>query len=170
MHSSIVNTLPQKEANLLRKLFKFYETKQYKKGIKQANQILEKFPDHPETNSLKGLFLYQTGEQEEGEKIAKNALTKNVKSELCWHILGIINRSQRNYLMAIACYKNALKYDPENVNILRDLAVLQVHVRELDLHQETRRTLLMNKSNLPVNWVAFAVAEHLVAIYPRITF
>jgi len=131
---------------------------------------------------LKGLFLYQTGEQEEGEKLAKNvsfnsqkelqsfskALTKNVKSELCWHILGIINRSQRNYLMAIACYKNALKYDPENVNILRDLAVLQVHVRELDLHQETRRTLLMNKSNLPVNWVAFAVAEHLVAIHSQI--
>jgi len=162
MHTSIVNTLPQKEANLLRKLFKFYETKQYKKGIKNANQILEKFPDHPETNSLKGLFLYQTGEQEEGQKLAKTALMKNVKSELCWHILGIINRSQRKYLDAIGCYKNALKYDPENVNILRDLAVLQVHVRELDLHQETRKTLLMNKSNLPVNWVAFAVAEHLL--------
>jgi len=87
---------------------------------------------------------------------------KNLKSELCWHILGIINRSQRKYVDAIGCYKNALKYDPENINILRDLAVLQVHVRELDLHQETRKTLLRNKSNLPVNWVALAVSEHLV--------
>lgn len=162
MQASGVSTLPQKEANLLRKLFKFYETKQYKKGIKQANQILEKFPDHPETNSLKGLFLYLTDSQEEGQKLAKNALMKNFKSELCWHILGIINRNQRKYVDAIGCYKNALKYDPNNVNILRDLAVLQVHVRELDLHEETRKTLLQGKANLPLNWVGLAVSEHLM--------
>ena len=89
---------------------------------------------------------------------------KNLKSELCWHILGIINRNQRKYVDAIGCYKNALKYDAQNVNILRDLAVLQVHVRELDLHQDTRKSLLMNKSNLPINWIALGVAEHLVSI------
>lgn len=89
---------------------------------------------------------------------------KNFKSELCWHILGIINRNQRKYVEAIGCYKNALKYDPSNVNILRDLAVLQVHVRELDLHEETRKTLLQGKANLPLNWIGLAVSEHLVII------
>lgn len=87
---------------------------------------------------------------------------KNLKSELCWHIYGIIHRNQRNFLEAIRCYQQALKIDPENINILRDMAVLQVHIRELEEHQETRRALLLNKSSLPVNWVAFCVAEHLV--------
>ncbi len=87
---------------------------------------------------------------------------KNLKSELCWHIFGIINRNQRNFLEAIRCYQQALKIDPDNINILRDMAVLQVHIRELEEHEETRRLLLMNKSSLPVNWAAYSVAEHLV--------
>ena len=49
--------LPSKEANLFRQLVKFYETKQYKKGVKAADQILKKVAEHGETLAMKGLIL-----------------------------------------------------------------------------------------------------------------
>ena len=52
--------------------------KQYKKGIKTADKILEKFPDHAglnylisETQSVKGLMMYFTGEVDEGKEVTK---------------------------------------------------------------------------------------------------
>jgi hypothetical protein len=45
--------LPSKESGLFRQLVKFYESKQYKKAIKAADQILKKFPEHGETLAMK---------------------------------------------------------------------------------------------------------------------
>jgi tetratricopeptide (TPR) repeat protein len=38
----------------------------------------------------------------------------------------LLHRSDRNYEEAIKCYKQALRIDKENFQILRDLALLQV--------------------------------------------
>ena len=38
--------LPSKEAGLFRELLNFYETRQLKKGLKTADQILKKFAEH----------------------------------------------------------------------------------------------------------------------------
>ncbi|CAG8471978.1 12679_t:CDS:10 [Acaulospora colombiana] len=38
--------LPQKESALFKQILKYYEFKQYKKGLKAAEQILKKFPQH----------------------------------------------------------------------------------------------------------------------------
>jgi peptide alpha-N-acetyltransferase len=45
--------LPCKEAAAFRQLVKLYESKQYKKAIKAADQILKKFPEHGETLAMK---------------------------------------------------------------------------------------------------------------------
>ena len=45
--------LPSKEQGLFRQVVKYYETKQYKKALKAADQVLKKFPDHGETLSMK---------------------------------------------------------------------------------------------------------------------
>lgn len=45
--------LPAKETGLFRQVVKLYETKQYKKAIKAADQILKKFPEHGETLAMK---------------------------------------------------------------------------------------------------------------------
>jgi hypothetical protein len=34
-----------------------YETKQYKKGIKNAETILKKYPNHGETLAMKGMYV-----------------------------------------------------------------------------------------------------------------
>jgi len=38
--------LPSKEAGLFKDLLNHYETRQLKKGVKTADQILKKFPEH----------------------------------------------------------------------------------------------------------------------------
>ena len=47
--------LPKKEAETFKNIVKFYETKQYKKGLKAADTVLKKFPEHGETLAMKAL-------------------------------------------------------------------------------------------------------------------
>lgn len=76
-------------------------------------------------------------------------------------MLGLLHRSDRNYNEAIKAYKQALRIDPENIQILRDLSFLQVQMRDLDGFVTSRNELLNLKSNFKINWMAFALSRHL---------
>ena len=47
--------------------------------------------------------------------------------------------SFRNYEEARKAYLNALKYDKDNQNVLRDLGQLQIYLRDFEGYVETRR-------------------------------
>lgn len=83
------------------------------------------------------------------------------RSHVCWHVYGLLHRSDRNYNEAIKAYKQALRIDPENLQILRDLSLLQIQMRDLAGFVVTRHTLLTLKSNAKMNWLSFALAKHL---------
>jgi len=51
--------------------------------------------------------------------------------------------------------------DPNNLQILRDLSMLQIQMRDLEGFAVTRNTLLTLKPNAKINWLAFALARHL---------
>ena len=80
---------------------------------------------------------------------------------MCWHVYGLLHRADRNYNEAIKAYKQALKIDSDNLQILRDLSMLQVQMRDLPGFAMTRKTILQNKPNGKINWLAFALARHL---------
>ncbi|GLD99136.1 hypothetical protein PINS_up007854 [Pythium insidiosum] len=157
--------LPAKENALFRTVVKCYEIKQYKKGLKAADAILKKFPDHGETLAMKGLTLSCMGKKDEAYEYVRNGLKNDLKSHVCWHVYGLLYRFDRNYPEAIKCYRNALRQDPENLQILRDLYLLQVQMRDLKGFAETRRTMLTLKPNNRNNWIGFAIAHHLVGNY-----
>ncbi|KAL9323139.1 hypothetical protein ACSQ67_011192 [Phaseolus vulgaris] len=142
-------------------LQKSYETKQYKKGLKAADTILKKFPDHGETLSMKGLTLNCMDRKSDAYELVRQGLKNDLKSHVCWHVYGLLYRSDREYREAIKCYRNALKIDPDNIEILRDLSLLQAQMRDLTGFVETRQQLLTLKSNHRMNWIGFAVAHHL---------
>ncbi|XP_002517521.2 N-terminal acetyltransferase A complex auxiliary subunit NAA15 [Ricinus communis] len=154
-------SLPPKEANLFKLIVKSYETKQYKKGLKAADTILKKFPDHGETLSMKGLTLNCMDRKSEAYELVRLGLKNDLKSHVCWHVYGLLYRSDREYKEAIKCYRNALKIDPDNIEILRDLSLLQAQIRDLAGFVETRQQLLTLKPNHRMNWIGFAVAHHL---------
>ncbi|KAL3631842.1 N-alpha-acetyltransferase 16, NatA auxiliary subunit [Castilleja foliolosa] len=154
-------SLPPKESNLFKLIVKSYETKQYKKGLKAADAILKKFPDHGETLSMKGLTLNCMDRKLEAYELVRLGLKNDLKSHVCWHVYGLLYRSDREYREAIKCYRNALRIDPDNIEILRDLSLLQAQMRELEGFVETRQRLLTLKPNHRMNWIGFAVAQHL---------
>lgn len=45
---------------------------------------------------------------------------------------GLLQRSDKKYDEAIKCYRNALKWDKDNLQILRDLSLLQIQMRDLE--------------------------------------
>jgi N-alpha-acetyltransferase 15/16, NatA auxiliary subunit len=73
----------------------------------------------------------------------------------------LLHRADRNYNEAIKAYKQALKIDSDNLQILRDLSMLQVQMRDLAGFALTRQMILQNKPNGKINWLAFALARHL---------
>jgi N-alpha-acetyltransferase 15/16, NatA auxiliary subunit len=83
------------------------------------------------------------------------------RSHVCWHVYGLLHRADHDYNEAIKAYKQALRVDPQNLQILRDLSMLQIQMRDLHGFATTRNTLLTLKPNAKINWMAFALARHL---------
>jgi len=110
-----------KEKNLFNQMLQHYDNKMYKQGIKNAELILAKMPDHPESQAMKALLLNALKKKKEAFEWIKKALFKNFSNFTCWHVYGILQRSNKEYDGARKAYLNALKYDPNNLNVLRDL-------------------------------------------------
>jgi peptide alpha-N-acetyltransferase len=157
--------LPGKEQATFRSVIRFYETKQYKKGVKAADQILKKFPDHGETLCMKGLTVSFLGgkdaRKEEAYELVRRGLRNDMTSHVCWHVFGLLYRQDRDYAEAVKCYRRALKIEPENIQILRDLSLLQIHTRDIPGFGETRQRLLQTKSQNRMHWLGYCVAKHL---------
>ncbi|PPQ74842.1 hypothetical protein CVT26_005222 [Gymnopilus dilepis] len=153
--------LPSKEASLFKELLTLYETRQLKKGLKTADQILKKFPDHGETLCMKGLVLTHMGRREEGIELVKKGVRLDLTSHICWHVFGLIQKADKNYEEALKSYTQALRFDKENMNLLRDSAQLQTHLRLYENLVETRHFILKVRPNQRQNWIALALAHHL---------
>lgn len=143
----------------------FQQTKQYKKGMKAADAILRNHPLHGETLAMKGLLLNSLGNKADAMDFVKRGVKANVRSHVCWHVYGLIQHSEENFAEAMKCYKNALRIDPENATVQRDLALLQIQLRDLPGFLETRQAMLEARSTNRQNWLAFAVAHHLNGHY-----
>lgn len=118
--------LPSKEASLFKDLLNLYESRQLKKGLKTADQILKKFPEHGgthppspsshthnplETICMKGLVLTHMGRREEGIDLVKQGMRLDLTSHICWHVFGLIQKGEKNYEEALKSYTQALKFD-----------------------------------------------------------
>ena len=122
------NPLPSKEASLFKELLALYETRQLKKGLKTADLILKKFPDHggllsnltkfisfliitSETLCMKGLVVTHMGKREEGLDLVKKGVRLDLTSHICWHVFGLIQKADKKYEEALKSYTQALKFD-----------------------------------------------------------
>lgn len=85
-----------------------------------------------ETLAMKGLTLNCLGRKEEAYEYVRRGLRNDLKSHVCWHVYGLLQRSDKKYDEAIKCYRNALKWEKDNIQILRDLSLLQIQMRDLE--------------------------------------
>ncbi|ETE59562.1 N-alpha-acetyltransferase 16, NatA auxiliary subunit, partial [Ophiophagus hannah] len=114
-----------------------------------------KFAEHGETLAMKGLTLNCLGKKEDAYEFVRKGLRNDVKS----------HRSDKKYDEAIKCYRNALKLDKDNLQILRDLSLLQIQMRDLEGYRETRYQLLQLRPTQRASWIGYAIAYHLLKDY-----
>lgn len=153
--------LSSRDAGLFRQVIRNYEEKQYKRGIKAAEQILKKNPRHGDTMAMKALILNGQGKTDEAFALGKEALTVDMKSHICWHVYGLLYRANKNFEEAIKAYKFALRLEPESTQIQRDLAILQIQMRDYAGYVQSRHAMLQARPQIRQNWTALAIAYHL---------
>ncbi|KAF9116161.1 N-alpha-acetyltransferase 16, NatA auxiliary subunit [Mortierella sp. AM989] len=161
-HAFAMNDLPPKEANQFKQILNCYENKQYKKGLKGAEQILKKFPENGETLAMKGLFYNHFGKKEEAYEFVRKGLRFNLKSHICWHVYGLLYRSDRNYEEALKCYAQALRIEKDNLQIMHDYSLLQIHTRNYEAYADTRYRLLELRPKNRQFWIGLAIGYHMM--------
>lgn len=156
--------LPPKENTLFKRILKCYEQKQYKNGLKFCKQILSnpKYAEHGETLAMKGLTLNYLGRKDEAYEYVKKGLKNDLKSHVCWHVYGLLQRADHKYDEAIKCYRNALKWDPDNIQILRDLSLLQIQMRDTEGFRDTRYQLLKIRPAQRQSWIGYSISYYLL--------
>jgi peptide alpha-N-acetyltransferase len=109
-------------------MLNFYDEKMYDKGMKNCEEILEKYPQHPESLAMKALFLAGQKRNKDAFDLIKVILMKHMTNFSVWHVYGMLNKNQKDYDMALKSYKNAIKIGggncETNEGVFRDLSVL----------------------------------------------
>lgn len=122
---------------------------------------MKKTPKHGDTMAMKALILNSMGKTTEAFELGKEALKADMKSHVCWHVYGLLWRSAKNFDEAIKAYKFALRLDPESAQIQRDLAMLQIQIRDYKGYIASRKAMMTARPHIRQNWTALAVAHHL---------
>ena len=107
------------------------------------------------------MVLNSQKQHDEALVLVKEAIRAHITSPTCWHVLGLIHRAQGDYKEAMKSYKQALRLKPDNLNILRDMALLQIQTRDVAGFRETQRTMMMSKAGGETNWAGFALGLHM---------
>ena len=110
---------------------------------------------------MKALIFNSQGQSDDAFALAKEALKNGMKSHITWHVYGLLYRSIKNWDEAIRAYKMALRLEPESGQIQKDLALLQMQMRDYQGYIQSRRKILAGKSAFRQNWTALAIAQHL---------
>lgn len=153
--------LNSKESSQFRQIIRHYDMKQYKKGLRCAEVILRKHPGHGETTAFKALIIHAQGRPEEAFALAKVALKNDMKSHTCWHVYGLLYRAANNYEEAIKAFRFALKLEPDAPQVQRDIALLQIQMRDYQGYISSRLKMLQARPAFRQNWTALAIAHHL---------
>ena len=127
---------------------------------------MKKTPKHGDTMAMKALILNSMGKTTEAFELGKEALKADMKSHVCWHVYGLLWRSAKNFDEAIKAYKFALRLDPESAQIQRDLAMLQIQIRDYKGYIASRKAMVSARPHLRQNWTALAIAHHLAGDLP----
>lgn len=150
-----------KEDGQFREALKLYDSKQYKKALKLVDQTLKKNLAHAELAALKGCLNFQLGHKDDAEPYITKAIAKEPNNFLVCHLAGIYYRSVENYPEAAKWLKALMDNGLPNKPILRDLALLQLQVRDYKHLKELRQQYLESQPGYRANWTGVAVLHHL---------
>lgn len=93
-----------------------------------------------ETTSMKGLILAAMDRKEEAFDLAKKGLTLCLASHVCWHVLGLLHKGERNYVEAQKAYKRASVLNP-----VRDLTSSSISFDYIQASENSNRHFSLSR-------------------------
>lgn len=161
MASALSQELSLQNKKIFDQMSNAFDQRQYDKAIKYGDQILATHPGHGETIAMKGLILHTQEKREEGMKVVREGLMKNLKSSVSWHCLGLVQKADKNHAEAVKAFKRSVILDERNINAARDLSSSAIQCRDWAQFVEVRQMMLGHKPNVRANWVGLACAHHM---------
>lgn len=109
---------------------------------------------------MKALILNAQGKKDEAIQLINLALMFNLKSFTSWHIYGLMNRSDKKYDEARRCFTKSVEYDPSNTNVLRDLLLLELQLKDFQSAYTTSLKLLSKQNTNRVYNLCYLLSAH----------
>ena len=157
--------MSQKDKGLFQDALKEYDNKDFKKCKKSCDKILSKSPSDQEALALKGLAEMGLGEKETGEKLIKEAIKINMKNAKVWQFYALFHKENKNYNQAVKCYTYSIKYDSENINVVKDLSNLLLYLGRFEDYNKYSLQCIITKSSLGTNWAQYCLSEFFIKNY-----
>ncbi|GFE54286.1 tetratricopeptide repeat-containing protein, putative [Babesia ovis] len=155
--------LTQKDLATFKTVMDLYNQKQYKKGLKTVETLIAKHPNYGEALSFKALLLSNIDPSKSDEimRLAKDGLKNDVKSYICWYVLGAIYKQRKLYKDTFKCFTMALKIDPMNDRLMKDLYAIAIELGDYASFKKLTKQALEIRTKYYKEWMAFAFAQHM---------
>jgi len=109
---------------------RYHRTGRLKSALAIYEQILNRFPDHPDALHLSGLVAHQGGNSDDAIKRIGRAVSQRPQNRVFRKNLGMVLFAAGNQHMhqgvpelAVDCFLKALEIEPMNANIYHNLGV-----------------------------------------------
>lgn len=158
--------LSVRDQQQFKNIVQLYDQRIYKRALKLTETMLKKYPKQGDLLSMKAFILSAMHPESKDEKhkeayeCAKEAIKQNMKSPMSWHCLGTLYKGDFDYSEAIKCFKTALKFDKDDLVVLRDLATCYVQTRNYVGFRDIRNEMKRIRPEIRTNWIASALGNH----------
>ncbi|PPS94787.1 N-terminal acetyltransferase A auxiliary subunit with TPR repeat [Cryptosporidium hominis] len=159
-------TLSTRDQQQFKNIVQLYDQRIYKRSLKLTETMLKKYPKQGDLLSMKAFILGAMHPESKDEKhkeayeCAKEAIKQNMKNPMSWHCLGTLYKGDFDYNEAIKCFKTALKFDKEDLVVLRDLATCLIQIRNYQGFRDIRNEIKRIRPDIRTNWIASALGNH----------
>lgn len=157
------SVLPPKDASTFRQMMDLYNMKQFKKSLKVADALLLKYPNHGEVLSFRALILTNTDPNKRDEimQFAREGLRHDLKSYLCWHVLGVVYKQRKMFKDSVKCFITALRLDPRNDRLVRDICSLHIELGDYSNFRKYASIALQLKSTSYREWMVYSLSHYM---------
>lgn len=157
-----LSKLAQRDQLTFKLAQKLLEEGKCPKAAKIVDILLGKYPACIELLAVKCLIYRKIPEKKEDALTSiKVALKLDMKSVLAWYTMGNYYQLEGDYNQALISYKQAVKCDPTNFQVYKEISLVQLFLRQYDAFLETRKFMLAISNDSKINWCAVPLALHL---------
>lgn len=114
---------------------------------------------------MKALIYNTIGRKKEARETINKALMCNIKSFTSWHIKGMIDRSERNFVDAKKCFTQSSKIEEDNQKLLRDLLLLELQARDYEGANTSITKIMIKQAKNKVYSTSYFLVNHLNGNY-----